>query len=103
MRALEAFCSYMASEFDNSVRHVSDADYVGKDSDPEQFDLVLRDEGDDTRHSENGYQVYQIVRAAGNHGCRGSGSRHADYFAHPLSAMYQTFKVLVQRDLNSKP
>src|SRR3990167_5967791 len=102
MRAPEAFCSYMALEFDNSVRHVSDTDYVGEDTDPEQFDLVLRDKGDDTRHSENGHQIYQIVHTAGDHGGRGSGSRHADHLAHSLPAMHETFKVLVQGDLNTE-
>ena len=57
----------MVPEFYNSVRHVSDADDVGENTDPEQFDLVLRDEGDDACYSENWHQIYQVVRTAGNH------------------------------------
>src|SRR3989344_4106586 len=92
----------MVLKFDNSVRHVPDANEVGEDTDPEQFDLVLCDECDDSSHSENGYQIYQIVRATRDHGRGRRGPRHADYLAHPLSAMYKRFNVLVQRDLNSK-
>src|SRR3989344_637433 len=87
-------------ELYNSARHVRDTNEVGEDTDPEQFDLVLRDECDDSGYSENGYQIYQIVRAAGDHGGRGSGSRHADYLAHALPAVYQSFNVLVEGYLN---
>lgn len=40
--------------------------------------------------------------ATGDHGRGGSDSGYADHFAHALSAVRQTFNVLVQCDLNAK-
>lgn len=89
-------------KFNNSTNNINYAAEIKQKTDPENLDLILSDECDQSGDAKNGHQIYQVMSATGNHSRGGSGAGYADYFPHTLSAMHQNFKVLIERNLNSK-
>lgn len=78
----------MFFEFNNFAADKNNAEYVERETDPENLDLILGDEGGNSGNSKNRHQVHQIVGATGDHGRRRSGSGHTNYLAHPTPLMH---------------
>ena len=81
---------------------VDDAGGIEREACPEKLDLVLRRERDQPRRPDDGRDVGEIVRTAGDHGRRGGRARGSHHHAVPARPMHQGPQVDEEAHLNAE-